>query len=47
MDHTASVFLMNADGGFARTMSFEEDAKTSLAKLERLVKPGSTVTGLR
>ena len=41
MDHTASVFLMNADGGFAGTMSFEEDAKTSLAKLERLVKPGS------
>ena len=46
MDHTASVFLMNADGGFAGTMSFEEDAKTSLAKLERLVKPGITVTGL-
>ena len=46
MDHTASVFLMNADGGFAGTMSFEEDAKTSLAKLERLVKPGIAVTGL-
>ncbi len=47
MDHTASVFLMNADGGFAGTMSFEEDAKTSLAKLERLVKPGIAATGLR
>lgn len=38
MDHTASVFLMNADGDFAGTLSFEEDPKTSLAKLERLVK---------
>jgi len=47
MDHTASVFLMNAEGGFVGTTSFEEDAKTSLAKLERLVKPGATVTGLR
>ena len=47
MDHSASVFLMNADGGFAGAMSFEEDAKTSLAKLERLVKPAITVTGLR
>ncbi len=41
MDHTASVFLMNAEGGFAGTLSFEEDAKTTLAKLERLVKPAS------
>lgn len=46
MDHTASVFLMDAKGGFAGTMSFEEDAKTSLAKLERLVKPGATAAGL-
>jgi protein SCO1/2 len=41
MDHTASVFLMNANGGFAGTLSFEEDPKTSLAKLERLVKAAS------
>lgn len=41
MDHTASVFLMNADGGFAGTLSFEEDPKTSLAKLEHLVKAAS------
>jgi protein SCO1/2 len=41
MDHTASVFLMDAEGGFAGTLSFEEDPKTSLAKLERLVKPRS------
>lgn len=41
MDHTASVFLMDAKGGFAGTLSFEEDAKTSLAKLERLVKAAS------
>jgi protein SCO1/2 len=39
MDHTASVILENAKGDFAGTLSFEEDAKTSLAKLERLVKP--------
>ena len=41
MDHTASVFLMDANGRFAGTLSFEEDAKTSLAKLERLVKAAS------
>jgi len=41
MDHTASVFLIDAKGQFAGTLSFEEDAKTSLAKLERLVKAAS------
>jgi protein SCO1/2 len=41
MYHTASVFLMDATGGFAGTLSFEEDPKTSLAKLERLVKAPS------
>jgi protein SCO1/2 len=37
MDHTASVFLMNAKGGFVGTLSFEEDPQTSLRKLRRLV----------
>lgn len=41
MDHTASVFLMDAKGGFVGTLSYEEDEKTSLAKLERLVKAAS------
>ncbi|HWG04088.1 MAG TPA: SCO family protein [Beijerinckiaceae bacterium] len=38
MDHTASVFLMDAKGGFVGTLSYEEDERTSLAKIERLVK---------
>ncbi len=41
MDHTASVFLMDAKGGFVGTLSYEEDDRTSLAKLERLVKTAS------
>ena len=41
MDHTASVYLMDANGGFAGTLSYEEDDKTSLAKLERLVRSAS------
>ena len=38
MDHTASVYLMDAKGGFVGTLSYEEDDRTSLAKLERLVR---------
>ena len=41
IDHTATVYLMDAKGGFAGTLSYEEDDKTSLAKLERLVRSAS------
>jgi protein SCO1/2 len=41
MDHTATVYLMDAEGGFSGTLSYEEDDKTSLAKLERLVRSAS------
>ena len=41
MDHTATVYLMNAKGGFVGTLSTEEDDRTSLAKLQRLVRGSS------
>lgn len=41
MDHTATVYLMNAKGGFVGTLSTEEDDRTSLAKLQRLVRAAS------
>ena len=41
MDHTATVYLMNAKGGFVGTLSTEEDDRTSLAKLQRLVRGAS------
>jgi protein SCO1 len=37
MDHTASVYLMDAEGRFSGVISYEEDSKVRLAKLERLV----------
>jgi protein SCO1 len=37
MNHTASVFLLNADGGFEGTISYGEDKDAALAKLKRLV----------
>jgi protein SCO1/2 len=37
MDHTASVFLMDADGHFAGTLAFGEPAATREAKLRKLL----------
>lgn len=38
MDHTATVFLLDAEGRFAGTIAYGEDAETARAKLERLAK---------
>ncbi|MET3595137.1 protein SCO1/2 [Mesorhizobium shonense] len=37
MDHTASIFLMDANGEFAGTISYGEEMSTRLAKLRRLI----------
>lgn len=37
MDHTASVFLFDAQGRFAGTIAFGEDAKIREEKLKRLI----------
>ena len=36
MDHTATTYLMGADGKFIGTISYQEDQGTALAKLKRL-----------
>lgn len=38
MDHTASVFLVNADGEFEGTIAYREARDTALAKLRRLLE---------
>lgn len=38
MDHTASVYLMRADGTFQGTIAFGEDTESALAKVKRLVE---------
>lgn len=37
MDHTASVFMMDAEGRFVGTIDYKEEADTRLAKLRRLL----------
>lgn len=37
MDHTASVFLVNAQGEFEGTIAYRENSDTALAKLRRLI----------
>lgn len=37
INHTASVYLMDVEGGFVGTLGYGEDADTMLAKLKRLV----------
>ena len=37
MDHTATLFLINAKGEFVKTISFDEDRATRLAKLKQLL----------
>jgi len=39
VDHTATVFLMDASGRFFSTLAYEEGEAARLAKLRRLVKP--------
>lgn len=38
MDHTASVYLMDARGRFVGTLAFEEDRTAQVAKLKRLAE---------
>lgn len=38
MNHTASVFLFDADGNLQSTLSWQEDAATREAKIKRLVE---------
>jgi protein SCO1 len=40
MDHTATLFLMNRKGEFARTISFDEDRATRIAKMKLLLAGG-------
>ncbi|MBG1232263.1 SCO family protein [Aestuariivirga litoralis] len=37
MDHTATLFLMNGEGGLARTISFDEPKETKISKLKMLL----------
>jgi protein SCO1/2 len=37
MNHTASVFLVNAQGGFEGTIAYGEDAGTAVAKIRKLI----------
>ncbi|MCV9960993.1 SCO family protein [Pararhizobium sp. BT-229] len=38
MDHTASVFLLDADGKFSGTIAYGENPDTAVKKLENLLK---------
>lgn len=40
MDHTASVMLLDGNGDFFGTISYQENPETAVAKLRRLVKEG-------
>lgn len=37
MDHTAAVYLMNRKGEFVGTIAYQEDSKTAMEKLRRLI----------
>jgi len=39
MDHTASVFLLDANGAFRSTIAFNEDPEVALKKMENLLSP--------
>ncbi|MEF2072873.1 SCO family protein [Consotaella aegiceratis] len=41
MDHTATVYLMDADTHFFGTISYQEDHDTALGKLKRLIESNS------
>lgn len=38
MDHTASVYLLNSQGGFVGTISFQENQTVALGKLQHLIE---------
>ena len=38
VDHTASIFMMKADGSFMGTIAYQENEETVLDKLKRLLK---------
>lgn len=40
MDHSASVFLLNADGRFAGTIDHKENERVAFEKLRMLMEPG-------
>jgi protein SCO1/2 len=40
MDHTASTYLMDGKGRLVGTLSYQEDARTRLDKLKRLIRAG-------
>lgn len=40
MNHTASIFLLDAKGQFVGTIAYQEDSTTALAKIRRLVTAG-------
>jgi protein SCO1/2 len=40
MDHTATVYLINADGSFAGTIAYNENPDVALEKLRKLIKNG-------
>ncbi|MDZ5698180.1 SCO family protein [Chelativorans sp. M5D2P16] len=40
MDHTASVMLLDSQGDFFGTISYEENAETAVTKLRRLIREG-------
>jgi protein SCO1 len=38
MDHTASVFLLDANGQFSGTIAYGENPETAVKKLENLTR---------
>ncbi|MDR3473464.1 MAG: SCO family protein [Devosia sp.] len=40
MDHTATVFLLNSQGGFEGTIAYQEDQSTAIQKLKNLIAKG-------
>ncbi|GAA0778153.1 SCO family protein [Roseibium denhamense] len=44
MDHSAAVYLMNADNKFVGTIAYQESEETTLAKLKRLIENAAPST---
>ena len=40
MDHTATVLLLDRNGGFFGTIAYGEDSQTAVTKLKRLIAEG-------
>lgn len=41
MDHTTSIYLMDSEGSFSGTITYQEDPKVRLEKLRRLIAKGT------